>query len=233
MLGTFLLALVLALSLLGSGRPAAAAEVAASGEASLAGQAAYRDLSGHWAEEAVVAASLDGTAYGFADGTFRPDEPVSRLDVAVTSLRTLGLAAAVDAVVDATAATGLPLSFTDLGNLDLESRAAIAVAGAAGLLVGDAGGETFRPEDGLSRAETATIIVRALGLEGEAKARGEGEAAAEAEAALEARFADAAGIPAWARGYVAVALETGLIEGYAEADGRFTFRADRSTSRAE
>ena len=74
---------------------------------------------------------------------------------------------------------------------------------------------TFRPDNNVTRAEFAKMLVVALDLA--------------PDAAAAAGFADAADIPAWARGYVGAAVKAGLIRGY--EDG--TFRADRQITRAE
>jgi len=74
---------------------------------------------------------------------------------------------------------------------------------------------TFRPDNNVTRAEFAKMLVVALDLA--------------PDAAAAAGFADAADIPAWAKGYVGAAVKAGLIRGY--EDG--TFRADRQITRAE
>lgn len=62
---------------------------------------------------------------------------------------------------------------------------------------------TFRPEAPVTTAETVVMAVKLLGLDEQAKAQ--------ADAQLD--FTDAAAIPDWARGYVAVAVEKGLVAG--------------------
>ena len=76
------------------------------------------------------------------------------------------------------------------------------------------GGDAFKPDAKVSRAEFAVMLARALGL---------------AAPASGLRFADAADIPDWAADAVAQAAQAGLVRGY--ADG--TFGADRPVSRAE
>lgn len=55
--------------------------------------------------------------------------------------------------------------------------------------------KSFRPRNSLTRAEATAIVVRALGLEAEARKRGEDDAG----------FSDVKDVPRWARGYVNVA----------------------------
>ena len=81
-------------------------------------------------------------------------------------------------------------------------------------------GNVFKPGAEISRAECAAILVRALGLQ----VAGEEELAA---------FKDSADIPSWARGLVAAAVKAGLVKGYPEEDGGFTFRAGSPVTRGE
>ncbi len=77
---------------------------------------------------------------------------------------------------------------------------------------------TFRPNSKITRAEIASILVRALNLQ------------AADESAL--AFADGGAIPEWARGAVAAAVENGLVKGY-PVPGGVEFRANNPITRAE
>jgi len=78
--------------------------------------------------------------------------------------------------------------------------------GALGLMIGDEGG--FRPNDSITRAEFATVVVRALGLEAAAKF-----------STSPTKFTDVTEAHQWAWGYINVATEQGVIIGY--GDGKF------------
>jgi hypothetical protein len=78
--------------------------------------------------------------------------------------------------------------------------------GALGLMIGDDRG--FRPNDSITRAEFATIVVRALGLEAAAKF-----------STTPTKFTDVTEDHKWAWGYINVATEQGVIIGY--GDGKF------------
>ncbi|NMO95457.1 S-layer homology domain-containing protein [Paenibacillus lemnae] len=75
--------------------------------------------------------------------------------------------------------------------------------------------QTFRPQKQVTRAEFVTMLVRALELP--------------VSEAPELQFKDSRNIPVWSKGYIQTAVESGLIEGY--ADG--TFRHNRLITRAE
>jgi len=46
------------------------------------GDIAFNDISGHWAESAIKSAARLGYVQGYGDGTFRPDEPITRAEAA-------------------------------------------------------------------------------------------------------------------------------------------------------
>lgn len=51
---------------------------------------AFTDISGHWAEQAIAAAEKQGLLTGFADGTFRPDQMITRSETVVIMNKLLG-----------------------------------------------------------------------------------------------------------------------------------------------
>ena len=83
---------------------------------------------------------------------------------------------------------------------------AVTILDSLGIMYGDDNGN-FRPEDTLTRAEVATVVVRALGLD---------DAAAGAKGATQ--FNDVAA-DHWATGYINLATQKGIISGY--GDGTF------------
>jgi hypothetical protein len=51
---------------------------------------AFTDIQGHWAQDAINMAYLQGWIRGYGDGTFRPDRPITRAEVAALVNRALG-----------------------------------------------------------------------------------------------------------------------------------------------
>ena len=51
---------------------------------------AFTDIAGHWASDAINVAYLQGWVRGFGDGTFRPDQLITRAEVAALVNRALG-----------------------------------------------------------------------------------------------------------------------------------------------
>jgi serine protease AprX len=125
-------------------------------------------------------------------GSFRPEFGVTRGDLAMT----LVLGARVPQYTP-----GQP-NYSDV--LDRSTMLFVESVQAApgGALFADATpGARFRPDDMVDRLTAAVALVRAQGLRGEA----------EAKAGTSLTVADAGAIPSELRGYVAVALERGLL----------------------
>lgn len=53
----------------------------ASGQGDLTGTATFSDVSGHWAEDYISLSAAAGYVHGYEDGSFRPDEPITRAEV--------------------------------------------------------------------------------------------------------------------------------------------------------
>jgi|GEM_PF-1190926 len=105
----------------------------------------------HWASEAIARIAGFGFMNGYPDGTFRPDKPITRAEMAaILSLLP------VQTGEDAQEAE----NFSDTA--EHWAQAAIAKARAAGLLNGYHDG-SFRPEQSLTRAEAVTIINKLIG----------------------------------------------------------------------
>lgn len=109
---------------------------------------AFSDVDAkHWAANAVRDAASAGLMRGFADGTFRPDQPITRAEMAAVAVKlTKGEAAPGEGFADTR------------GNW---AEDAIRQAQRAGIVKGYADG-TFRPDQSLSRAEAVVILNRAL-----------------------------------------------------------------------
>lgn len=95
----------------------------------------------------------NGLINGYEDGTFRPKKEISRAE-------------AVQIVVNAfqLSGTGRKSTFTDTNNHWAERSGAISIAQEAGVISGDGSGK-FRPNDTITRAEVAQIIVNTAGIE--------------------------------------------------------------------
>ncbi|GFN32691.1 hypothetical protein PCURB6_29510 [Paenibacillus curdlanolyticus] len=111
----------------------------------------YRDINGHWAEEAIAALAKKGIVSGYANYRFEPDGAVTRAE---------GAAMLVRAFSPASSTAGL--SFRDVSSRHWAYKSIILSAG-AGYLSGYPDG-TFRPERLMTRAEMAVTLGKAAGL---------------------------------------------------------------------
>ncbi|MGB9875539.1 MAG: S-layer homology domain-containing protein [bacterium] len=121
-------------------------------ESTVTGEQFYADVPpSHWSFKYVEAVHRAGIMKGFPDGTFRPDEPATRANVAVAMIR----ARDIDPVVFLPAPP-----FPDIsGHWAIKE---IETAYVLGIVEGLPDG-TFHPDDPIIRAETVTLIDRALG----------------------------------------------------------------------
>ncbi|WP_052759461.1 polysaccharide lyase family 8 super-sandwich domain-containing protein [Paenibacillus sp. DMB20] len=160
------------------------------------------DIKGHWAEDKIKKAMDQGLATGYPDGTFKPEKPVTRAEFAVLLARGLGLKAETE------------MPFADDRSIPGWAKSYVAAGISHGFIAGYAD-NTFRASKSITRTELATMAAKALQLE-----EGRPDSLS---------FADAAGIPNWAKGWIASAVKAGLIEG--RKDNRFV--PDSQATRAE
>jgi len=123
------------------------------------GEARFKDVpSGTRLAEAVGAIVEKGIAKGYPDGRFRPNEPITRGQMAVMLTRTLGLEEL--AIIH----KNTPLPFTD--RFVETQRGYIYVVSEYGLIRGGErnGKRVFRAGDTASRAETAVILYRTMAV---------------------------------------------------------------------
>lgn len=125
----------------------------------LAGEPAVRGSSfsdvadGAYYSEAVAWAARQGVAEGFPDGTFRPDLPVSRQQLAAILWRYAKLEQADSG--NRAALQGFP----DAGDVSSYAREAMGWALAEGILRGTGDGK-FQPQGRAARGQTAVLLER-------------------------------------------------------------------------
>jgi predicted secreted protein len=152
---------------------------------------------------------------GFEDGTFRPNQPVNRVQAIVTAVRLMGLEDEAKAKLPDT-----KLHFKDADHIDKRfpwAKGYVIVALENGLF--DAAEDRIQPDKPASRIWVSSLLVKSLGLQSEALK----------QMATIPDFKDAKQIPAGAVGYINVAIEQGIVNGY--EDG--TFQPNKNVTRAE
>lgn len=159
----------------------------------------FTDTEGYWAADYADFLYLSGVTTGYADGTFRPDQNISRAQFAAMLYRYLGLKDEDYA--------GVALPFADNGSIPAYAEAAVRALYAEGVINGNTGKDGklyFNPNASLSRAQAAAMI---------------GRTQEKGYAVAELAFTDSGDIPAYAAFYVRTMAAQGVIGGY--TDGAF------------
>ena len=152
---------------------------------------AASDLSGHWAESTIQKWVSEGTIKGYEDGTFRPERPITRAEIAALVNRKFGVAAATR-----------PAAFTDLPS-DGWQYAPLAAAVEQGYIKGYEDG-SIRPDEPVTRQELAVMLDGIIGLKAGDTLK---------------TFADEAEFPEWSRASIRDVASHGIMGGY--EDGTF------------
>ncbi len=112
----------------------------------------FADVAGEaWYYNYVIAAAQSGLINGYEDGTFRPDSNISRQEMAVI----------IDRMIKAeniSTGDGASASFTDISSVADYARDAVMELSGMGIIAGDGG--SFRPNDGLTKAEASTVLYK-------------------------------------------------------------------------
>jgi serine protease AprX len=179
------------------------------------------DIQGHPAQAQIETVLKNRQMDTFADGTFRPDSNVTRKDFAELLYLNTPLRQSL----------GTAQKFTDVDPGFNALAEAVTAGGStlrdwsfapAGMV--SATGSLFNPNANTSRLDTAVALVRALGLDAEAKAKAGGVVTAQYNGQAIA-LTDNSEIPSALRGYVQIALDKGLLQAYFNLEqGPFDFQ---------
>ena len=116
----------------------------------------YSDMDeNHWAYKQIKILSNSGVLVGYPDGSFHPDENVTRAEFASMAIKALG---------QEHTNIAQPINYEDVDAL-YWAYDAIQKAVYFDLISNDKTAELFRPEDSVSRGETISIAVNALTTE--------------------------------------------------------------------
>lgn len=111
----------------------------------------YSDcVAGSWYDEAVTWATKTGAFLGNPDGTFCPDEPITRAQIAVVLWRIEGTPSSSGDLTDFPDGTTTPSYAAD----------AVRWAVGEGIFRGNGGAGTLEPTSPLTRAAAATVLMR-------------------------------------------------------------------------
>lgn len=153
----------------------------------------YADIRGHWAQEAIEVAAARQLVQGMSNQEFEPNASLTRAQFVKMLAGALKLPVLL----------GDQPSFKDVPETHW-SYTYVEAAVKAGLVQGDQG--RFNPNEKLSREAMTVMLVRAA-------AWMNGEALKLANVSLLDAYQDRAKVSAWAKPYVASAIEYGLLTG--------------------
>ncbi len=141
---------------------------------------AFPDVSDtHWAASQIKELSEQGVIVGYPDGTFQPDENVTRAEFASMAIKALG---------QQHAQVAQPINFTDIDK-DFWAYDAIQKSVYFDLISCPEAGQPFRPDDSVSRGESISVAVNALTTEQISKHK--------AIEVLNAKYTDVKEVPEW------------------------------------
>lgn len=152
--------------------------------------ASFSDTNGHWAEGVIDKWSSAGVVNGYSDGTFLPDNNITRAELA----KVISTARQYTGTAD--------INFSDVSADDWYADS-LAKCVAQGVIGGYEDG-TFRPDNNVTREEAATMFQRAYQVNAHGLIS----------------FADGDSISAWAQTAVTALVGSGVINGYEDGTFR-------------
>lgn len=152
------------------------------------GAIAFVDVQGHWAQQQIQALAARGIISGFPDGSFKPNDPVTRAQFAAIVLKAFEPAPKNPAV-----------TFSDVPS-KYWAFTAIQSASRGGFMAGFPGG-SFKPEQRIPKIQALVALSNGLAF-------GAGDPS------LLSQYQDAASIPSWATTPIAAATQRQIVVNY-------------------
>ena len=174
----------------------------------------FNDLDkNHWAYKQISALSEQNIVVGYPDGSFHPDENVTRAEFASMAIKALG---------QESASVFQPIKFIDIDS-SYWAYDAIQKAVYFDLISNNKESEKFRPEDSVSRAEAINIAVNSLTTEQ--------ISAQKAHDVLEKKYKDVNSVPDW---FIIPAGKAEILDMMSvKSDRKGYIDAERPATRAE
>ncbi|MEG6512569.1 S-layer homology domain-containing protein [Desulforamulus ruminis] len=110
----------------------------------------FMDIQNHWAKDAITTANACGILNGYQDGTFRPDELITREEMAVIMVKAKKLDFSFQ-----------EFSITDGKDISTWAKESVTIAIEHNMMKGYPDG-TFKPKENATRAEAATVILNSI-----------------------------------------------------------------------
>jgi hypothetical protein len=155
----------------------------------------FSDAAAHWAKEAINDMGSRMIVNGDENGNFNPDHDITRAEFAAIVVRALGLAPGTE-----------ESGFSDVTLMDWYNGY-VETATAYGLITGYGDG-TFGPNDTITREQAMAIIARAMEITGL-----DADLTGSEISSLLAEYTDSTSASDYAKGSIAVCIETGVVNG--------------------
>jgi len=153
---------------------------------SIVNPVSFTDIKNHWAEASIFEAASKGLISGYPNGKFLPNGSITRIEFAVILSRSLKLEEQEE------------LKFVDASKIPNWAKTDVARSVKAGLIQGYQD-NSFRGDQPITRAEIAVMVARSLNLK--------------ATDGVKLTFVDSNRIPSWAKDWVELAVDKGIMEG--------------------
>jgi parallel beta-helix repeat protein len=164
----------------------------------------FTDLDSHWAKDFILSMAMQDYIRGYADGTFKPDVPITRSQFATIAARAIN-----------PPARRTTQSFSDVPSTHW-AKDSIDQIVSGGFLVGDTSGK-FYPDQKMTRLQLVQALVAGLSLSG-------------GDTAILTKLTDRSSIPADAQTTVATAIQNRIVVNYPNVT---QFTPNREATRAE
>ncbi|WOV83637.1 S-layer homology domain-containing protein [Sporosarcina jeotgali] len=110
----------------------------------------FKDIQNHWAKSYIEKAVDAGIVSGYSDGTFKPDQTLTRVQATSIIVRTLGLKPTT------------PAPFKDISHFSEQIQSEVAAASQFGIVYGVNG--ELKPNDPVTRVQLAAMLNRTYTL---------------------------------------------------------------------
>ncbi|OQB12023.1 MAG: Endo-1,4-beta-xylanase A precursor [Firmicutes bacterium ADurb.Bin193] len=150
----------------------------------------FTDEAQHWSKNYVAPLLKKGVFEGYGDNTFRPDQGITREEIATIIVRAMGLTGQAEAAE--------AVGYSDAADISPWATKSVDLLTKLGIFKGY-DDNNFRPHEVISREELVAVIMRAMSVQS-----GQGSTS----------FTDDESISDWAKGSVVAAYMAGIIQGH-------------------